>query len=374
MLARSVMKWDKSSTSHYKVVSMHIEGYYMDGKTSKRHNARLEVFSYHPEKITLFIDAASSEEASQECPLIFSEMNISSKLGNTPREIVFGQNELFVTDNNDAVDELVCQFKGASSSSVLHRMENSLTMILCATVATVFVIWAAVVYGIPSSAHYIAYQLPDFTSEKLGSSLTMLDETIFSPSELHESEQYRYRAAMAPYLEPYELLNPKIEFRSGMPANAFALPGGQIVFTDDFLKLVENDEELIAVLFHEIGHLKHKHITRRVLQDSMITLMVIFITGDIDTIDLLTGLPTLMLDLSYSRSFEMEADQFALAAMKQSGISAEHFISIMQKLDKTYTEKPDKRDDKYKAITDFLSTHPPTDLRIKLAEKYRGNN
>ena len=349
---------------------MKIEGFYMDGKTSKRHNARLEVFSYHPEKITLVVEPVSGEGERKERSLTFGEMKISSRLGNTPREVSFGQSELFVTDNNEAVDELVRQFKGESSASFLHRMENSLTMILGATAVTVLMIWAAVVYGIPSSAHYIAHQLPDFTSEKLGSSLTVLDETIFSPSELHLSEQYRYRAAMAPYLESYKALNPKVEFRSGMPANAFALPGGQIVFTDDFLKLVENDQELIAVLFHELGHLKHKHITRRVLQDSMITLMVIFITGDVDTVDLLTGLPTLMLDLSYSRSFELEADQFALDAMHESGIAAEHFISIMQKLDKSYADELDKVDTKYKTVTDFLWTHPPTALRLKLASEY----
>ncbi|WP_250655388.1 M48 family metallopeptidase [Alkalimarinus coralli] len=350
---------------------MQIEGRYMDGTTSSRHYARLEVSSYHPVNITLVIEPDIEEGARRECPLNFDEMKVSSRLGNTPREIAFGDNELFVTDDNDAVDEFVRGFKGGGSASFLHRMENSLTMILGATAVTILMIWAAVVYGIPSSAHYIAHQLPDFTSEKLGSGLTMLDETIFSPSELHESEQYRYRAVMAPYLEPYEDLGPKIEFRSGMPANAFALPGGEIVFTDDFLKLVESDEELIAVLFHELGHLKHKHITRRVLQDSMITLMVIFITGDIDTIDLLTGLPTLMLDLSYSRSFELEADQFALDAMQISGISAKHFASIMQKLDKSYADHSDTDDNKYKAVTDFLSTHPPTEQRIKLAEQYQ---
>lgn len=350
---------------------MQIEGFYMDGNTSKRHSACLEVYSYHPERITLLAQSVTVEGERRECSLTFGEMKISSRLGSTPREISFGQNELFVTDNNDAVDELVRQFKGGSSTSLLHRLENSLTMILCATAVTILMVWAAVVYGIPASAHYIAHQLPDFTSEKLGSSLTVLDETIFSPSELHASDQYRYRAIMAPYLERYGMLDPKIEFRSGMPANAFALPGGQIVFTDDFLKLVENDQELIAVLFHELGHLKHKHITRRVLQDSMITLMVIFITGDVDTVDLLTGLPTLMLDLSYSRSFELEADQFALDAMQQSGISAEHFIAIMQKLDKSYADQSDTDDSKYKVITDFLSTHPSTDLRIKLAEQYQ---
>ena len=40
---------------------------------------------------------------------------------------------------------------------------------------------------------------------------------------------------------------------------ALALPGGIIVVTDDMVNLAANDPELLAVLAHEMGHLRGRH-------------------------------------------------------------------------------------------------------------------
>ena len=361
---------------------MLITGTYHDGKTSRCHSAHLEVIYERgiATRINLNIDDSN---ATDSIALKYNDLSITSRLGNTPREVSFGDGALFVTEDNGAIDHLVKHH--GESNSLLHRLETNSPLILVSVVITVALIWATAIYGIPAAAKVIAFELPDFTTEKLGSSLSVLDRTVFEPSELSASKQDDIRRLIAPYLEEFKNLNPQLEFRSGMKANALALPSGEIVLTDDFVNLVANDQELLAVFFHEVGHLKHKHLLRRALQDSMVALIIIFVTGDVDTFDLITGLPTLVLDLSYSREFEREADLFALEQLHHFGLSVDHFASAMTRLEDYYSEpgeediaeqlihKIEKKDSQQDAssYSDFLSTHPGTDERVKLIKQFK---
>ncbi len=361
---------------------MTIEGDYLDGVTSRRIPARLEVI-HHGEYAVRIHVGTYPDEGHQKIEIEYSELKIESRIGNTPREIAFGEGQLFITDDNEAVDALVRVHGNTKSSSFLHKLETNLPMIFMAVIASGLMVWVTIFYGIPRSAEYIAYQLPSFATEELGGGLAVLDQTLFEPSELDAARQEEVRTLFAPYLAAYQELKPKLEFRSGLKANALALPGGEIVFTDDFVRLAEDDRELLAVLFHELGHLKYRHITRRALQDSMVTILVIFITGDIDTVGFLTGLPTLILDLSYSREFEKEADDFALEQLHRFDIPPDYFATIMLRLERYYVEQedaekvkehkiePEGSADETKSIGDFLSTHPSTADRVKLVEEFK---
>ena len=356
---------------------MGIKGYYLDGETSRQHVATLEYNLVAKGAIKLLIDTpqvadetelANTIKLTKEKRVLYKEIKISSRLGNTPREISFENNQLFVTEDNDGIDQMNEYF--GQKNSLIHRFESKMTSVIVASVLTIAIIWGVVVYGIPKSAKIIANKMPSVITEQFGSTLDVLDETVFDPSELSEIEQNRVRELVAPFLSQHDDLQAKLNFRSGMKANALALPNGDIVFTDDFVNMVENDEQLLAVLFHELGHLKHKHLARRVLQDSMITLMVILITGDIETIDLLTGLPTLILDLSYSREFEIEADTYALEQLHQSNIELESFSSVMLLLEEYYRDEYEE-DSYSQEIPNFLMTHPATKDRVLMTEEFK---
>ncbi len=355
---------------------MYIEGDYLDGITSKRTKARLEVFDSH-QAVRIHVGDSTSEDA-EKIGLEYHELKIESRLGNAPREIAFVQGQLFITADNDAIDNLIKHHSKSNSLSFLHKLETNSPLIFFAVIVTFAVIWAVVVHGIPKSAEFIAFKLPAFATEKLGGSLTILDKTLFETSKLEASRQQHIRQLVSPYLTLHKEFNPKLEFRSGMEANALALPGGEIIFTDDFVDLVESDEELLAVLFHELGHLKYRHITRRALQDSMITILFILITGDLDTVDLLAGFPALILDLSYSREFEREADNFALEQMHRFDMSVDHFAVIMRRLETRMkqdagevVEIEEDKSHNSKSIADFFSTHPTTDDRVELVAKFK---
>jgi hypothetical protein len=153
----------------------------------------------------------------------------------------------------------------------------------------------------------------------------------------------------------------QLEFRSGkgFGPNAFALPGGLIVITDDMVKAASTTEEVMAVLAHEIGHVELRHTLRSVLQQSVIGVAVATLTSDAASLGVaVAGLPMLVARTKYSREFEAAADKYAFQLLKQKGYSPADFASLMERLEK-HTKQP--------GIFAFISSHPVTSERIQHA-------
>ena len=151
----------------------------------------------------------------------------------------------------------------------------------------------------------------------------------------------------------------QLEFRSmARVPNAFALPSGIIVITDDMVKLAHNDDELMAVLAHEIGHVRGRHALRQIIQAAGISAMALVLLGDVSTISsLVTAVPAL-LQAKNSRDLEAEADEFSRQWLEANGIATSHFDNIMCRLESRI------RSD---GTPSFLSSHPPTRERANCA-------
>jgi predicted Zn-dependent protease len=146
----------------------------------------------------------------------------------------------------------------------------------------------------------------------------------------------------------------------GIGPNALALPSGIVVVTDSLVELAHSDAELIAVLAHEIGHLRQRHTLRRMLQGSATALLIVAITGDVGSImSLAAALPTVLLNSSYSRDFEREADDFALDYLQRRSISPQALGDILLRMEKSSGGGSD--------IPDYLSSHPSTRERARKA-------
>lgn len=293
------------------------------------------------------------------------QVKVSSRLGDTPRTLEFA-GAVFETPDNDAIDALMPQL--GQRPGLLHRLESHLGMILFATVVTVgFVVWLVVI-AVPGGARQLAMSLPEETVAGMGeNSLDLLDRVYFDPSELDAPRQDELRQTLADYIDPGQL-----HFRA-FPPNAFALPDGTVVITDGLVELAESDEELIAILFHEIGHVKHRHLVRRSLQGATIAILLFLITGDVSSVDLLVTVPAVLVDLAYSREFELEADHHALAALVQEGIDPIHFSNIMNRIEAHYndTEGEGAIQDDDAGVMRYFLTHPLTEERIALVDEYR---
>jgi Tfp pilus assembly protein PilF len=155
----------------------------------------------------------------------------------------------------------------------------------------------------------------------------------------------------------------RLEFRASpvIGANAFALPSGIIVMTDELVKLSRDDREVLAVLAHELGHLHHRHIMRGLLESSATALVIAGVTGDIaSTTSLAAAAPTLLLRAKYSRDMEREADRYAVEMMKQAGLEPRYFGTLLARMER-------KSGGRRRGIPDFLSSHPATEERTALA-------
>ena len=172
-----------------------------------------------------------------------------------------------------------------------------------------------------------------------------------------------------PLVQDHPGLHLQILFRSGgrLGANAFALPSGAIVFTDEMVKLARNDDELLAVLAHEAGHVAHRHGIQRIIQDSLLAFALMAITGDASgTSQLFLGMPVALTELAYSREFEREADQYALDYLRSHGIPPHRFADLMRRLQQEKQSDGPSRESHW---SDYLSTHPDTEERLRRFEE-----
>ena len=232
----------------------------------------------------------------------------------------------------------------------------------------------AVVYGLPLGARIAAEALPDAAGRELGEqTMQALDATFCSPSLVDERRQAEERAELARIATGLAQAQAvRLEFRTcgAIGANALALPDGTVMVTDELVRLADKREQLAAVLAHEVGHVANRHPMRMALQAAGLAALITTLAADAVAITgLAVALPTLLLETGYSRGFEEEADDFALARMAALGIAPANFADILERLEQSHgaRERAGKERAKGTQPGDYLSTHPSTSRRVERA-------
>jgi Zn-dependent protease with chaperone function len=299
------------------------------------------------------------------------EVHISERLGNTPRLLAFaGGGHCEVTDH--AALEVLLAPLGAKHSW-LDGMHHSLAWALLAAGLIVLSLLAAYRYLLPWGAEVLAMRMPATVLQKMGdSTLETLDRFLLQSSKLDASRQQELRDAYA-RLQPLPdaQLQYRIEFRSSpeIGPNAFALPDGAIVMLDELVALSKDDNEFIAVLAHERGHVERRHALRMVLQSSVVGLVLAWYVGDVSS--LLATAPAIIMQAKYSRDMEREADEYAVRTLRLNGLSPCLLTGILNKLEASHraTNKPNEPAPpgaKKIEVLDYLSSHPSTQERAAL--------
>ena len=126
----------------------------------------------------------------------------------------------------------------------------------------------------------------------------------------------------------------RLELRScpGMDPNAFALPGGTVLVTDELIRLAQTGDQLSAVLAHEIGHLRERHAMRAALQRAGVMSVVAASVGD--TAGLADALRAVLMESGYPPAFEDQADAFALQRMRNVGIPPRALADMLAVLER----------------------------------------
>lgn len=221
--------------------------------------------------------------------------------------------------------------------------------------------------GLPWMANELAPMVPPAIERAVSEqAMALLDASHLKPSKLPAARQDALRLRFHEITRGLPRADGlRLDFRNApaLGANAFALPDGQVVMTDQLLALTDDEDELLAVLAHEAGHHEHRHGMRRALESSAVVVVAGFLFGDLSgTGSLAVSIPVLLLESGFSRQHEREADAFAFDLLERNGISPEAFARVMEKL-------ADQRSDDGGGPVGYLSTHPPDQERVEAARR-----
>lgn len=310
----------------------------------------------------------------------FDELIVSSRVGNIPRKIQLPDQSVFETTDNEAVDRLL-QLSSAivKRRGWAHILETRWSWIGVSLLAVLLFVFAGFRWGLPWASVSVAESIPEPIVQQLSQgSLSLLDDIMFKPSEISESEQKKIAQRIQNRLAHLDGSNFPIHFRKmGLP-NAIALPSGDIVLTDRLVNIA-SDEELLSVVLHEISHVKQKHGLQQLVRSSVLSFAIALVVGDSSGVEeLLVGLPVFLMQSQYSRSHESEADEYALEQMMAMDVDPIHFARIMEKMEGATQQagaqgnedhnESDTSVTRQKKLTDYLSTHPVSAERIRKAE------
>ena len=330
---------------------MTIDGYYYPPGSARQMPAQLQVQQSRCEIIT--------DTETFVCDLTSAQL--SERLAQLPGSLNFADGSRFDSHDHAALQDLMQPLQSNSGTGLVHGLESRWHWAIAALVLTPVLIWGLFNYGLPLLARPLSYLVPPTLVTALDDQImAFLDERVLQPSELSNEEQGRIEYLFM-HVRPsadYQLL-----LRKGgrIGANALALPAGRIVVTDELVYLAERDDELLAVFAHEIGHVEQRHALRQIIQSTGVALIMGSLLGDFTwvTDTILVSAPVLLQQLSYSRDFEREADQYALQILPQIGVARACFASILTKIVDSHGMNAEGED-----AFSYWSTHPATDERL----------
>lgn len=154
--------------------------------------------------------------------------------------------------------------------------------------------------------------------------------------------------------------------------NAFALPGGKIGVNTGMLSIAQTQDQLAAVMGHEVGHVIARHSAERVSLDTATS------TGT-QLLQVLAGEPTEQkkqlfgllglgtqfgVKLPFSRKHESEADIIGVELMAKAGFDPRASVQLWENMSKASKGAP----------PEFMSTHPANSTRINQLNNHMGKS
>lgn len=299
-------------------------------------------------------------------------VELAPRVGHAPCRINLPGGGLLVSGEHALISQA---FPAYASRTLAHRLEAHLGLVMASLVGVIIAVWLGYQYGVPRLADAIARSLPPTLENDLGvEALKAMDRIVFKPSTLPEAR----RAELARLFDNARALalpDARVAFhvRDGgwLGPNALALPGGIVVLTDQLVAAMTSDDQIFAVMAHELGHLSHRHSLRHVLHDSVTGLFAMTVFGDASAVaGIAATLPTTLAHAGYSRDFEREADAFATDVLRRAGLSPAALAEALEALEAAVRKDEDGRGGKGNGREwAYLSTHPSTAERARAARE-----
>ncbi|MBI1339567.1 M48 family metalloprotease [bacterium] len=156
--------------------------------------------------------------------------------------------------------------------------------------------------------------------------------------------------------------------------NAFVLPGGKVGFYKGLIDFSDSEDQVAAVLGHEVGHVTDRHAAQRISQQTAAQLGlaiggVAVSASDMDNSQkqlIMAGLgvgATVGLILPFSRQQELAADKLGVRYMHAAGYDAREAVRLWEKMGSSGGAPPE-----------WMSTHPSPQTRVRELREFINNN
>jgi Zn-dependent protease with chaperone function len=331
-------------------------GTYFDGRSSRAHSVRVR---FEGGELNL-----RGETLELQVP--FSDCVIAPPLGKTKRTLQLSRGAVLETGDFAAIQELEERTGRNQGMRLVDRLERQWRFVLASVVVLCASLWVFVQYGVPFAADQLAFATPAVVLGQVGAqTMQVLDNTALEPSTLEAKRQLEITRGFEKLVQDIGAGQTyQLEFRDGgsIGPNAFALPNGTIVITDQLIELAKSDHEILGVLAHEIGHVTGRHGLRGIYRGAGVMLLISIAAGDIASVTSLTSsLPALLVQTGYSRDFEREADEVSGKYMVRVWGNTKPLQDILGRLNEGHDDASN--------LTGMLASHPGTKERIQNLKK-----
>lgn len=144
--------------------------------------------------------------------------------------------------------------------------------------------------------------------------------------------------------------------------NAFALPDGHIVIYTGLIDYCKSPEELSGVMAHEIGHIEHGDVMKKLVRDVGFSMLTAIAGGNGDQ-EIGQDMVRLLSSSAFDREQESEADTAAVHMMAKANIDPQYFADILFRMSQEKGNTPEH--------LEWLSTHPNSQDRAAEILKLR---
>lgn len=224
-----------------------------------------------------------------------------------------------------------------------------------------------VIYGLPRLAGPLAESIPMEWEEEIGEGVVKTVTKIFGADESKCKNpkgvavlQHLTGRLAATVDTPYRF---KVRVAKSKVVNAFATPGGHIVILSGLIEKADTPEEVAGFLAHEMGHVIKRHPTKALIHAYGWSMLITALTGVSGSSgDLASGFALHLVNASYSRGNEAEADDTAVEMLARAKISNAGLVSFFEKfLNEAKAKGKSTGDD---SVIKYLASHPALRERI----------
>jgi predicted Zn-dependent protease len=333
------------------------QAFYFDGQTSTPHSVELTLDDNKGE-LTFTVDADNT--------ISNSIYGIDLEVYNNTMKICLVDNEThLVVNDRYFIDQLESLFESKVKISIFKKLIRlKFGFHLLFTLATISMIIIVYIFVTPVIAEKAVYLIPVAIDEQIGD---MYMKNIINTVEI-DHERTELLNEFSGKITWNSKLNLNFIVVESGTVNAFALPNGSIVVYTGLLDRIGDYETLLALLGHEVTHVKERHSMQTICKSLIGYALVSVLTTDVSAITAIILENSSMLgNLSYSRNMELDADNGAIILLERNNVNPRGMAKLMTIL----------QDDgiSFDARFEFLSTHPDMEKRIKnINSKLRGTH